>query len=161
MIRRSLILAAALIGLAVTVSAPAAAGVRVVVPTHDIARGTVLTDSDLTYTTVATTVMGGVATSSSEVVGLETRRTLRAGETLRVQDVRRPVLVARGSMVTMSFEAPGIALTATGRAITEGGLGDTVTIQNQASFRQISGVVVGPGQVRAESTSARFASATP
>jgi flagella basal body P-ring formation protein FlgA len=86
---------------------------------------------------------------------------LHAGETLRHSDLRRPVLVSRGSTVTMSFEAPGIVLTSSGRAITEGGLGDTVTIQNTASYRQITGVVVGPGQVRAESGSARFASAAP
>ncbi|MDR3525698.1 MAG: flagellar basal body P-ring formation chaperone FlgA [Rhizomicrobium sp.] len=140
---------------------PAFGGVRVVVPSHDVARGSVIGAADLTYAIVATTVMGGVATSASEVVGLETRRTLHAGETLRVQDLRRPVLIARGSTVTMTFEAPGIVLTSSGRAITEGGLGDTVTIQNPASFRQITGVVIGPGQVRAEAGAARLASIDP
>jgi flagella basal body P-ring formation protein FlgA len=52
----------------------------------------------------------------------------------------------------MTFEAPGITLTASGRAMTEGGVGDTVTIQNPASFRQIQGVVTGPGAVRASGT---------
>jgi len=146
-----------LIAFVILAAVPAFAGVRVVVPAHDVARGTVLSSSDVTYAT-ANTVMAGIATSSSEVVGLEARRTLRAGETLRAQDFRKPVLVNRGSMVTMTFETPGIVLTATGRAITEGGLGDTVTIQNPTSFRQISGVIIGPGQVRAELAEARIAS---
>jgi len=150
-----------LLALVVLSSMPAFGGVRVVVPTRDVARGTVISDSDLTYAIVTTTAMSGVATSSSELVGLETRRTLHAGETLRLSDLRRPVMVMRGSTVTMRFEAPGIVLTSSGRAVTEGGLGDTVTIQNPASYRQITGVVVGPGQVRAEAGSASLASINP
>jgi flagella basal body P-ring formation protein FlgA len=126
-----------------------------------VARGTVISDSDITYAIAPATVMSGVATSASEVVGLETRRTLHAGETLRASDLRRPVLVSRGSTVTMTFQAPGIVLTSSGRAMSEGGLGDTVTIQNPASYRQITGVVIGPGQVRAEAGSARLASIEP
>ncbi len=140
---------------------PAAGGVQVVVPTRDVARGTIITDSDVTYAIVATAVMSGVVTSASEAVGLETRRTLHAGEALRLQDLRHPVLVSRGSTVTMTFEAPGIVLTASGRAMTEGGLGDTVTIQNPVSYRQITGVVIAPGQVRAQAGAARLASANP
>ena len=150
-----------LLALALLTVMPAFGGVRVVVPTRDVARGTVISDSDVTYALVANTVMGGVATSASEIVGLETRRTLHAGETLRLSDLRRPVMVARGSTVTMSFEAPGIVLTSSGRSMTEGGLGDTVTIQNPASYRQITGVVIGPGQVRAEAGSARLATLAP
>ncbi len=145
------------LALALMLAYPAFGGVRVVVPSHDIGRGTVITDSDMIYA-VATGDVMGVATSLADVVGLETRRTLRAGETLRVQDLRHPVLVAKGSTVTMVFEAPGVVLTASGRAMSEGGLGETVTIQNPASFRQISGIVTGPGQVRAQSGGAQLGS---
>jgi len=140
---------------------PAAAGVRVVVPAHDIARGAVISDSDLAYSTVANTTMSGIATSPAEVTGMEARRTLRAGETLRAQDLRHPVLIAKGSTVTMVFEAPGVLLTATGRAMSEAGLGETITIQNPVSFRKITGTVIGPGQVRAETGAARIAALDP
>jgi len=33
--------------------------------------------------------------------------------------------------------------------MTEGGVGDTVTIQNPASFRMVSATVISPGVVRA------------
>ena len=139
-----------LLAFAILLAYPAFGGVRVVVPVHDIARGAVITESDLTYSVAPGDVMSGLATSARDVVGLETRRTLRAGETLRLQDLRHPVMVAKGSTVTMVFEAPGIVLTATGRAMSEGGIGETVTIQNPVSFRQISGIVTGPGQVSAQ-----------
>jgi flagellar basal body P-ring formation protein FlgA len=57
--------------------------------------------------------------------------------------------VAKGSTVTMTFDEPGISLTATGRALGEGGMGETIAVQNPASFRQVSCVVTGPGTVRA------------
>lgn len=138
------------LALALMLAFPAFGGVRVVVPARDIARGTVIGESDLMYMTAGNDIMAGILTNAKDVVGLETRRTLRAGETLRTSDLRRPVLVTKGSTVTMVFDAPGIQLTATGRAMSEGGIGETVTIQNPASYRQISGIVVGPGQVRAQ-----------
>lgn len=140
---------------------PAFAGIRAVVPNHDIARGTTITESDLAYSTTANDAMMGTVVAMSDVVGMQTRRVLRAGEMLRLEDLRRPVLVPKGSTVTMIFEAPGIVLTATGRAMSEGGLGENVTVQNPASYRQITAVVVGPGQVRAQSGGGRLASVQP
>jgi len=143
----------------------ALAGVRVVVPSHDIARGTTILEVDLAYKTVGDNVMSGTVSSMNDLVGMETRRVLHAGESLRLEDVRRPTLVAKGSTVTMTFEAPGITLTAVGRAMSEGGMGETVTVQNPTSFRQVSTVVTGPGQVRARNggttVSSRLASAQP
>ena len=39
-----------------------------------------------------------------------------------------------------------------GRAMSEGGIGDTVTVQNPASFRMVTAVVIAPGTVRATGT---------
>ncbi len=47
-------------------------------------------------------------------------------------------VVTRGQTITMTFDAPGVNLTAMGRAMSEGGIGDTVTVQNPASFRMIN-----------------------
>jgi len=139
---------------ALVMAYPAFADMRVVVPNRDIARGEVIAESDLVYGTISsTTVFSGIATSVDTLKGMEARRMLRAGEIVRVDDVRHPVVVAKGSMVTMTFEAPGVTLTASGRAMSEGGVGDTITVQNPASFRQISCIVTGPGAVRAASSS--------
>lgn len=125
-------------------------GMRVVVPNHDIARGATIAGSDLVYGTIpASNVFSGVATSMDELAGMEARRMLHAGQIVRVDDVRHPILVVKGSIVTMTFEAPGVILTASGRAMSEGGMGDVVTIQNPASFRQISATVIGAASVRA------------
>ena len=139
----------------------AADGMHVVVPARDIARGEVIGDSDLVGGTIpADTVFTGIVTSVDQIKGMEARRMLHAHEIVRADDLRHPVMVQKGTIVTMTFEAPGVVLTATGRAMTEGGVGDTVTIQNPASFRQIQGVVTGPGAVRASGTALTIAPPT-
>lgn len=143
---KKLILAAALL----CVTPALADGVRIVVPARDIARGETLSAADVTYQTVPVANAGlGAVSSLDDVVGFETRRVLRAGESLRASDLRHPVLVTKGTMISMSFEAPGITLTTMGRAMSEGGLGETITVQNPNSFRQITAIVTGQGQARA------------
>ena len=127
-----------------------ASTVRVVVPAHDIARGDTISETDLTYATVdGADLMAGVPTKMDEVKGMQARRMLSAGRPFRADDVRRPIVVTKGQTVTMEFSVPGVSLTAMGRAMSEGGIGDTVTIQNPVSYRMISGVVTAPGTVRA------------
>src|SRR4051812_39920097 len=124
--------------------------VRIVVPAHDIPRGDTIAESDLSYTTVdGAALMAGVPTKIEEVKGVQARRMLGAGQPFRGEDVRRPIIVTKGQTVTMQFIVPGVELTAMGRAMSEGGIGDTVTIQNPASYRMISGIVTAPGTVRA------------
>jgi flagellar basal body P-ring formation protein FlgA len=127
----------------------AAAAPRIVTPVRDISRGEVIGQSDLAYAESPGAVQPGTVTAMKDIVGWETRRALRVGESLRSQDFRRPVLVTKGSTVTMIFEEPGVSLTATMRAISSGGIGETVTVQNPVSFRQVAAVVTGPGQVKA------------
>jgi len=84
-----------------------------------------------------------------EVKGMQARRMLSAGQPFRGDDVRKPIVVGKGDTVTMQFIVPGVELTAMGRAMSEGGIGDTITIQNPASYRMIAGIVTAPGTVRA------------
>jgi flagella basal body P-ring formation protein FlgA len=81
---------------------------------------------------------------------MQARRYLRAGELVMASDVRKPVVVTKGETVTMTFDAPGVSLTATGRALSEGGIGETVTVINPVSFRQVMATVTGPATVRAD-----------
>jgi flagella basal body P-ring formation protein FlgA len=127
----------------------AANGMVVVVPNRDIARGETIGESDLQFGTIpANTVFTGIVTQIDQLKGMEARRMLRANEVVRTDDVRHPIVIQKGTVVTMTFEAPGVSLTASGRAMSEGGVGDTITVQNPASFRMISGVVTGPGAIK-------------
>jgi flagella basal body P-ring formation protein FlgA len=125
---------------------------RVAVPARDIARGEIISASDLVYGTAqASQMRSGTITSIDALSGMQARRYLRAGELVMATDVRKPIVVKKGETVTMTFDAPGISLTATGRALEEGGVGESVTVINPVSFRQVMATVTGPGTVRAES----------
>lgn len=137
-------------GLLLAAGSAFAATVRIVVPAHDITRGDTIGENDLTYATVdGASLMSGVPTRMEEVKGMQARRMLAAGQPFRSDDVRRPIVITKGQTVTMEFDAPGVQLTAMGRAMSEGGVGDTVTVQNPASYRMISAIVTAPGTVRA------------
>src|ERR1043165_4347483 len=108
--------------------------VDVVAAAHDIARGSHITEGDLTYQAVAAyRANAGVYRSIPEAAGKEARRALRAGEIIRPSDLKRKTLVAKGSTVTMLFEAPGMRLTSVGRALVEGGEGESITVLNPTS----------------------------
>jgi len=137
-------------GLLLAASQAFAGTVRIVVPAHDIVRGDIISESDLTYATVdGAALMSGIPTKIDEVKGMQARRMLSAGQPFRGDDVRKPIVIGKGDTVTMQFIVPGVELTAMGRAMSEGGIGDTITIQNPASYRMIAGIVTAPGTVRA------------
>src|SRR6202158_4960501 len=95
-----------------------AAQIDVVVPAHDIARGSVLAEGDLTTKSIAVMrANDGIVRNAADAAGKEAKRALSAGEFLRHSELKRPALVAKGSNVTMIFEVPGITLTAVGRAL--------------------------------------------
>ena len=95
-----------------------------------------------------------------DIAGKEARRALRAGEPVRPTDLKRPTLIAKGSTVTMVFEMPGIHLTAVGRALNEGAQGDTITVLNPTSYRQVEATVISAGTVRVGSPNASLAANT-
>lgn len=123
--------------------------VDVAVTARDIARGSVIAERDLIYQAVpAQRAASNVLRSIADAAGKEARRALRAGELIRATDVKRPTLVAKGSTVTMVFDAPGMRLTAVGRALTEGGEGESITVLNPTSYRQVDATVIAAGTVR-------------
>jgi flagella basal body P-ring formation protein FlgA len=129
--------------------------IDVAVPAHDIARGTVIGEADLAYKPIpALRANASIIRAFADAAGKETRRALRAGEMIRESDLKRPTLVAKGANVTMIFEAPGMQLTALGRALAEGGEGDSIPVLNPTSYRQVSAVVVSAGMVRVSALSA-------
>ncbi|VUD69477.1 flagellar basal body P-ring formation chaperone FlgA [Methylobacterium symbioticum] len=75
------------------------------------------------------------------------QRSLSAGTVLRAGDTAPPELVARGEMVTLVYDAPGISLSMRGISNDAGRLGATVSVLNATSKKVVQGTVVGPARV--------------
>ena len=67
---------------------------------------------------------------------------LAAGEPLRPSDLRTPVVVSKGSLVTIIYRTNVLTLTAQGRAMVNGASGESIAVMNAQSNRIIDAVVV-------------------
>ena len=87
------------------------------------------------------------AVDLSEIIGLTPRRPLQARVPIRRNELRRPVVVAKGSIVTLELRTKRMTLSAKVKAAENGAKGQTIRVLNTRSNRTIEGVVVGPGRV--------------
>lgn len=114
-----------------------------------VAAGTAIRSADVGWIEVrAERVVQGTATTLDQLVGMTPRRPVRANEPVKMGDLQAPVIVAKNSTVTLIVETPGLQLTAVGRALGNGGVGDVVQVMNAQSRTTVEGVVEGPGRVR-------------
>ncbi|MFA5119712.1 flagellar basal body P-ring formation chaperone FlgA [Zavarzinia sp.] len=129
-------------------AAPAAVTATIPVLDHDLAPGDVLRAEDLVDQPVQGALPGNIATDADQLVGLAARKPLRAGRPIALSEVRPPVLVGKGSLVTLRVSLPGIELATTAKAIEQGAMGDAIRVMNLTSNRIVQAVVTGTGEAQ-------------
>ena len=82
-----------------------------------------------------------------DLIGKSPRRGLREGLPVRLSAVRRPVLVPKGSLVTIILAIPKMRLTAQGKALVAGSEGDVIRVKNTQSNTVIEAEVIGASRV--------------
>jgi flagellar basal body P-ring formation protein FlgA len=116
--------------------------------TRALGRGEVVRGADVTIERrPKSDLRGDVATSVKDLIGLATRRPLRAGELVRTSDLTKPEIVQRNEAVTLVYETPGLMLTIRGKAMDSGTQGDLINVLNLQSKRTVQGTITGPGRV--------------
>jgi flagella basal body P-ring formation protein FlgA len=112
---------------------------------RNIAAGDLIAPEDL--------VWGKAAAAPSDsprdpdaLIGLAARRPLRAGAAALAHDVSAPQIIKVGEIITVSFQAEGIALSLQGKALTAAGVGEMLNVENTQSKKTIQAIVTGPGQ---------------
>lgn len=134
---------------------------EIVLPARALPRGEIIRASDIVVERrPRAEIASDALTNPASAIGQAARRALRAGQSLRPSDLMKPDLVGRNDMVTILFEAPGITLTARGKALTAGAEGETVSVLNPQSKRVLQAVVAGPGLVTANRAATITADAT-
>lgn len=120
-----------------------------VVAVRRLAPGEVVGSGDVRVIRVpASRLRPGAAQGPEQVVGQAMRRPAMAEQPLLVADLMPRALVQRGQTVVMLFEAPGMTLTAQGRALEAAPRGATVPVMNLASQAVVEAEVIAPGRVR-------------
>lgn len=126
---------------------------RVVMTTKAIDRGHVLTATDLYADRCDVTELSDYCSRPSELIGATARRSVRALLPLRMCDVEGAVhseggiLIKRRDHVKMVARVGSLSVAATGEALQEGRLGETIRLRNTESNATVQGRVVSPGEV--------------
>ncbi len=122
--------------------------VAIPVLTRRIRKGSVIRDSDIEIRKIVGAGLPQyVLRERTSIVGKAARFSLRPGIAIRKSDVRPPLLVRRGELVTMEIRTPYILITARGRALDNGARGETVRLRNTQSKKILEATIVGPGRV--------------
>lgn len=140
----------------------AKAMVRLPVLARDMRAGDVLQEADVSEAELPLgRVSSNALRSKAELLGFAARRPLRAGTPVDASDLRRPVLVAKGTLVTIRFALPGIELSVQGQAQADGGAGEPIAVLNTATRRTLQARVVAAGLVEVSPAAAPQLAAAP
>jgi flagellar basal body P-ring formation protein FlgA len=130
------------------VSGKATETARVPVLSRDIQRGETITVADIEMIEIPRQrLTNDILRNPGRINGMAARRALSQGRPLSESDIEPPKLVLRNTLVTLIYSAPGMVMTARGRSLDDGALGDTVKVMNVRSNRMIEGVVRSNGDV--------------
>ena len=111
-------------------------------------KGDLITKSDIRWTRVRSGRLQNDAVSSLEdLIGKSPRRGIREGQTFRSSAIQDPILVEKGSLVTIILQARQMYLTAQGKAMQSGSDGDVIRISNTQSNKTIEAEIIGAGRV--------------
>jgi flagella basal body P-ring formation protein FlgA len=121
---------------------------QVPVLSRPIGRGETIHAEDLEWVRLKDSRLGtSVIVNPADLVGQSARGPLRPGTPVRATQLRKPVVVAKGSLVLVMLDRPGMALSARARALEDGGIGETIRVSNLQSSVVIEGTVSGPGRI--------------
>jgi flagella basal body P-ring formation protein FlgA len=126
-------------------TASAKGNVEVLTYARSLAAGDIVQPTDLVWAKVAA-APADAPSDADQVIGLAAKRPLRAGAAVSARDISAPQVIKIGDIVTVTYEAEGIALALQGKAMTAAAQGDTVMIQNTNSKKVIQAMASGPGQ---------------
>jgi flagella basal body P-ring formation protein FlgA len=89
----------------------------------------------------------GAIEDPAAVVGREARVTLYPGRPILKGQVGAPALVERNQLVRMNFADGPLIITAEGRVLDRGGVGEVVRVMNLSSRQIVSGAVAADGSI--------------
>jgi flagellar basal body P-ring formation protein FlgA len=115
--------------------------------TRNVERSELLKSSDLIIERRPKAEIGGEAATRERALGMQVRRSMRAGQALKVADLAKPDLVQRDQGVTLIYQTAGLYLTTRAKALDNGTEGDVVSVLNLQSKRTVTGIVTARGQV--------------
>lgn len=121
---------------------------RVITAAETISRGTLISANMLQHQEEIVNRGRYISYSSTEdIIGMVAKRTIRNNALITPGQLSAPNLVKRGDNVLIIAANDSISVKMNGTALTDGVLGDQISIRNNQSKRVIKGRVIKTGQV--------------
>lgn len=122
--------------------------VRAPVLTRRVSPGEIIAAADVDWQEVrADQMTGEMAADERQLIGMTPKRGVPIQTPVRLRELQSQRVVAKGALVTITFQTARIALTAQGKAMEDGGMSDVIRVTNTQSGRVIQTTVVGPNLV--------------
>ena len=110
--------------------------------------GDVIGKNDIDYIQISSKdIQHNAVMKSEDMIGLTPRRIAHAGKFIQRGTLEKPRLVERGEVITINFQQGPLLLTAKGKALQSGAIGDVIRVTNAQSSRTISATVNGSKEV--------------
>jgi flagella basal body P-ring formation protein FlgA len=124
---------------------------QVVVPSRLIMMDEIIESGDLTVSRVRLfDLKQQFVTDPNDVIGKSASRPLQPQSPIRLTSVKKPYAVRKGDRVTIEATGAGLSIQAVGITKSGGELGQTVTVSNADSGKELRAKVIGPGIVRVD-----------
>ncbi|GAA0601684.1 flagellar basal body P-ring formation chaperone FlgA [Caenispirillum bisanense] len=109
---------------------------------RSVGRGELVGPNDITWMTVRVDQLKrDTIMDPEQLIGRTPRRFVQAGAAVHDHEIERPRLIDKGAIITMIYKTPYMQLTAQGRALDHGGMGDQVRVQNLQSNQTVTAII--------------------
>lgn len=110
--------------------------------------GDIIGAADIDYIDMAqSNLPNTILLSEKDIVNMTPRRMANAGKPLTANDLQQPTMVERGDAITIVFAQGPLTLTAKGKALQAGAMGDVVRIANTDSNKNLQGIITAHREV--------------
>ena len=131
--------------------ADVSASIDAVVPTRVLQIDSIIGAEDVTVHRVKLTDLDHqLITNVADVIGKSAARPLQTNNPIRLGMVKQPYVVRKGDRVSIEARRGGLSIQTVGVTRASGELGQSITVTNVDSGKELRAKVVGPGAVRVE-----------
>lgn len=131
--------------------ADVSASIDAVVPTRVIQIDSVIEAEDVTIRRIKLTDLDHeLLTNAQDVIGKSATRPLQTNNPIRLGMVKKPYVVRKGDRVSIEARRGGFSIQTVGVTKASGELGQSITVTNVDSGKELRAKIVGPGTVRVE-----------
>ena len=89
----------------------------------------------------------GIIYDPNQIIGMELTRSLNAGSSLKLNQLRQPKVILRGQQVILVTRINGLQVTMQGKATKDAVAGERVVVTNSGSGTNVEGIAQADGSV--------------